>query len=958
MMTQDMLKQHYGSTSLPIKQNKNSHRRRVTAGAVATKHVTNMLQSAQLNGVNLKMQRISHFFDHSETGRWINGVYLVLSIIFAAIYVYNTYAPDYLLFAPLWHTELIICVIFSFDYIFGKLLLADHIGTYLLSLPSLVNLLVILPVLPLSFFLEYHTLWFGNGYWRLLLPIRFLKCYYEAINFIDRSHANFSPISQVACSSYVLILCIVLTAAGVIQIAETSDASLDDVQQAQLASEWNFFSCFFNSVLIFGTIGSPPADRPLAKVFIGTLAIVLVIIVPYQISKLFDIASSYSRYETNVYAPTSSSARRSRRHVVLTGSSGITPVRLQHFLDEMFHPDHEVADLHVILLTADAPSFKIKHLLRNPFYTKRVTLMQGSLLNPADCQRVALASAVALFILTGTAMNEDVSRDKMSDRQNLVSFLAARRLAPKVPVYAQLHQSATTPLFYESSSHTVKAGHLVVLSQHVYTMLAQNVRCPGFSTLLYNLTSSSSISASLTAAAAEDDVWEDEYAAGSAMELYTVTLPPSATQILFPTLVKTIYESCDGVIVIALLIHGTVVLNPSTSVCQAYQVAFCIARDRAQAAHVSSLRFPQSSSTLSSMNDEGILMDSPTLSPVYASPSPILSPLRATRVLNPIPLTRAMDLTLFQVMHKVVVFLSLGPHWPVDVEAFVAPLRVHASTSIVPILLGVPVAPTPQEWEKLAHFPNVFVAVGSVMDPDFLLLCGVTRAQRIVLANGQGEGGRKAANEDDPAYQDASTMVLHKTLLHLIGHDKAHVLLSQMIHKRNFDFLSQDSTGIVPFQSSRAFTSGAVISTSLCDSFLLNAFFNPMMSELTAALGLAAEAAQRSDSLNASARLRMTPLPKECWGQTFAHTFTTLLTEHGLLVVGLYRPFTEESTPSMSPRKEMLTASSSQVSHATITSPVGFVYTNPAAQELLGATDYLYVLARVSPQDTTTVEVL
>lgn len=62
------------------------------------------------------------------------------------------------------------------------------------------------------------TLWFGNGYWRLLLPVRFFKCYFEIINVINHGHHVFTPVSQFALQTYVLILSVVLTAAGVIQV--------------------------------------------------------------------------------------------------------------------------------------------------------------------------------------------------------------------------------------------------------------------------------------------------------------------------------------------------------------------------------------------------------------------------------------------------------------------------------------------------------------------------------------------------------------------------------------------------------------------------------------------------------------------------------------------------------------------------------------------------------------------
>lgn len=56
----------------------------------------------------------------------------------------------------LWTVELLCAGFFTFDYLFRGIFLSNHRFDFVLSPPGLVSLVVILPVLPVSFFLTYQ----------------------------------------------------------------------------------------------------------------------------------------------------------------------------------------------------------------------------------------------------------------------------------------------------------------------------------------------------------------------------------------------------------------------------------------------------------------------------------------------------------------------------------------------------------------------------------------------------------------------------------------------------------------------------------------------------------------------------------------------------------------------------------------------------------------------------------
>jgi hypothetical protein len=209
--------------------------------------------------------------------------------------------------------------------------------------------------------------WTTGTYWRFLYPIRFLKVYIEIRKVVNRFHHDMTPQKNFAVHAYLQILTLLLTAGGVIQIAETT---YDGSNMDTFAGEWTFFNACFNSLLLFVAMNYPAADNPLTKVFVMLLIVLLLIVVPYQLSIFFDIYGSYSSYEYTVMMPS-----KRRRHIVLCGD--LTPNRIEQFFNEIFHDDHDAVDTRVAVISNDDPSSDLVALLSDPFISKRTTFLKG-----------------------------------------------------------------------------------------------------------------------------------------------------------------------------------------------------------------------------------------------------------------------------------------------------------------------------------------------------------------------------------------------------------------------------------------------------------------------------------------------------------------------------------------------------------------------------------------------------
>lgn len=448
---------------------------------------------------------------------------------------------------------------------------------------------------------QNSTLWYGSSNWRFVYPLRFIKCYVDSKAVLSRCQPRLSPVRQLAMLCYLQLIFIIAGAAGVIQIAETSDGSLSSPEYG----DWTFFNAFFNSVLVFVTIQTPPADNNLAKCAVGVLVILLILIVPYQVMRVLDMGSNFSPYEHTVFKPT-----RTSRHVVLCGD--LTPSRIDLFFREVFHDDHDQADITVVVLSEEEPAPSMRALLMDPFFEKRVRIVLGSMLDADDSRRAAVSSADAVFVLSRRLPSEE--DHARSDHRTLLRVLAAHRTMPlgvevdKAPsfcpittprIFAQLHLSQHRRLLRDLRGVRENA---LCFSEVIHSLLAQNCVCPGFSTFIYSLTATSSFDDE--DAEAMDDgtaTWEARYRRGSSHEVYSVQLPPAEVVEgrSFAEIASLAYAHCGGVIVFAVVLpsdeddkhNSRILLNPGDSfVCHGGETVFVIAQDRRGADAVTKLQ--------------------------------------------------------------------------------------------------------------------------------------------------------------------------------------------------------------------------------------------------------------------------------------------------------------------------------------------------------------------------------
>lgn len=282
-------------------------------------------------------------------------------------------------------------------------------------------------------------------------------------------------------------------------------------------------------------------------------------------SNLLALIGSKSKY---VY-----SFKKDSAHVILAGNFEITSLR--GFLREFFNEDHVLSSgMSVVMLNPQEPGDDLKSLLADPVYSDRVTYVKGSAIAYRSFVKTKVKSAKAVFILTSRTNNEGMG-DAESDAITIMRAIAFRKFRPKLPIFAQL-------ILPRSALHIKDlVNHVMCIDELKMGMMAQNCLSPGYSTLLYLITTtiSSSIKDSITHLCADTQ----EYLNSAQQEIYEIKLGCAYAQMSYSEaciLIRRKYKAT----VVAIGIHSDkegfeILINPTGLKFQGHEHAFVLAND-------------------------------------------------------------------------------------------------------------------------------------------------------------------------------------------------------------------------------------------------------------------------------------------------------------------------------------------------------------------------------------------
>lgn len=357
-----------------------------------------------------------------------------------------------------------------------------------------------------------------------------------------------------------------------------------EIYQLDSGCSLNFDDMLYFIVVTLSTVGY--GDISPSTVFsrlVGMGIIVyFLIMVPLTANEITEQLSLRSKYARAKY-------EGRHMHVIITGD--VSSQSIVAFFSELFHTDHgDDSDLQAVILcdTATPPEF-VNELLNDISYVHCLSYLQGSPFNFNDLKRAKLERAQACFCLTNKFTN-DVDEE---DAQTVLTVMSIKKYVedmynddpdgghckPHVPVLVQLIRPENAHPLQHLSDDAIalhsegQQDHIICIDKLKMNMLAKASDCPGISTMLCNLVTSSGMI---------DDIsqlpnfrWLREYITGNDVEIYRCEMASAYVGCPFAEAAYELFFEC-GVVLFALEVmpkgvKGTrmkpaVILNPKNFV--------------------------------------------------------------------------------------------------------------------------------------------------------------------------------------------------------------------------------------------------------------------------------------------------------------------------------------------------------------------------------------------------------
>ena len=623
--------------------------------------------------------------------------------------------------------------------------------------------------------------------------------------------------------------------------------------------------------------------------------------------------------------------------------------------------------------------------------------LEGSPMKEVDLGRAALAVAKCAFVLTNKYCHDVDGADASTILQALsIKRYVRRQTGKEILQCMQLMRAENKhhfTSFCDEPSETGGPAHrycIVCVEEIKMKLLAQTCLCPGLVTLMSNLVSSTDEEPLGKDTNAQE--WISEYQEGSGYEVYTKPVPATFSGVPFCEVALCVYEVL-GACMFALEIRASdnsdprIVLNPGDYPLpdvNEYKVrAFLFAEDdeTADLSHLGGSFAPRAtgkpkpgspikSGTLSSESREQ--KGSPKASPLAKKSSGHWAKIKgandgaAKAIAN--KKARRMDMENLKIKYfireeaaqigQVTVVRSLEEDLPGVIDhliiagavenlfEFILTLRAKHLGHIQTILILHPHPPDAMQWEKISMFPQVVYMQGSALNNKDLMRAGVMKASHAVVFAPIQESGTSVSNKIE-AMLDANTIFIYQGILAL---NPDMIVVTELVSCPNMAFLSPDmsktqkSANSNPLASAQ-FASGAAYTSSMLDTLVCQAFYNPHIvtvlqqlvagsdPEETARWDKEWEARGNTEKITDS-HLYQIPVPKQFHGKTYGSLVEWLLLTRGMMPLGLYR---------------------GTWSHQLHSGPKGnripYVYTNPDKGSSLESCDAVFVLAQFPPED-------
>ncbi|CAB5395218.1 unnamed protein product [Rhizophagus irregularis] len=333
---------------------------------------------------------------------------------------------------------------------------------------------------------------------------------------------------------------------SIIFLVLTGSSLLHGVENAYMkAQNLTFLDAVFFTTIMLGTVGylsDIVPDNAFPRILLLAIFTTGLIFIPYSISELIALIRSKSVYDK----PFKKISQQP--HVIIIAPTIELP-SLRHFLKEFYSTAHGSATVNtkVVILNPVEPTDRVRTFLSDPVFAHRVQYVRGSSLEARSLEKADAKNASAYFILA----KKYTQQSEIIDAENVLKTIALRKFNQGPKLYIQC-------ILPENKVHfeSLNPEQIICTDELKLAILAHSCLTPGFSTLIYGLTTSFTFeSAHELRKRQNSDGFDtnaiEDYITGMSQSIYTTTLSEYFSGRTFLEVAVRLYDSL-GIVLFAI----------------------------------------------------------------------------------------------------------------------------------------------------------------------------------------------------------------------------------------------------------------------------------------------------------------------------------------------------------------------------------------------------------------------
>ena len=664
--------------------------------------------------------------------------------------------------------------------------------------------------------------------------------------------------------------------------------SLEPRELRKLASsteQLSFHDVIYYIFVTLTTIGfgdiSPQSllGRIFSIVFVG----VIIAILPSMLSNISTQFSLNSKYSLMKYEKLS----KVPKHLILAGDCG--PESFDACLQELYHEDHGNLNFDTIILQVK-PNENMLKIFDKKKYANQIYYLVGDALNKKDLKRARADNSICVIILA----NKLTKNHRKEDFNNIMKAFSIKNYSnmiwgkPKIRVYIQLILPETKETYYNlliQKNEYEQGPQIICLEEIKLQMLGKSCQCQGINTIIAALTTSQKPSIGDIKEIPSFSNWMKEYLEGLENEIYCIKIKCEYLHNLtFNDLVKIIYELTNFIVIGTDVIYQDlkpfVCLNPYNYIFSPFDhLIYLLASSQPN-----ELEINQLIEKYLEKNKKGIIQNNIEMVKIRRLKTSFWAHLN--RDYQPIKRkgdeedddendssntnsnttkeeNNGMNELLFnnaknknqdpsitnkrgfistirprtqheseffsgELLEHHVIICGVNP----NIKYLIMPLRSRNTKHYPILIIDKNEHISSKIWKEIQYFPDIYYMQGNPIKSDDLKKAGVSKAQAVVILSKYNQ------DNDSLEMMDADSIFIYKAIK---NESKKTLIIADLMSVNAIGYLSfagDENLELYGFWLNEAFASGELYISSMLDTLICQAFYNPYILNIISQLML------------------------------------------------------------------------------------------------------------------------